>query len=89
MGKRIEAVMEDTRVRVIEYPRVTPPGMDGTVPEKLRKMRGGISAKQLAPILGVSQATIYKMAERQGLPSYRVGGRLLFDPAAIAKWLEG
>jgi hypothetical protein len=31
-------------------------------------MRGGISAKQLAPILGVSQVTLYKMAQRQGMP---------------------
>jgi excisionase family DNA binding protein len=51
-------------------------------------MRAGISAKQLAPILGVSQVTLYKMAQRQGMPSYRVGGRLLFDPAKIATWLE-
>jgi excisionase family DNA binding protein len=46
-------------------------------------------AKVLAPVLGVSQVTIYKMAERQALPSYRLGGKLRFDPAVIAKLLEG
>jgi len=63
--------------------------LDGTVPERLRKMKGGISAKQLAPILGVSAVTLYRMAERKGIPSYRVGTALKFDPTAIADWLEG
>jgi excisionase family DNA binding protein len=63
--------------------------VDGTVPEKLRKMRGGISAKQLAPILGVSAVTVYRMAERKGIPSYRLGTKLLFDPTVIADWLDG
>ncbi len=78
----------DSRVRVIEYLKDLGIHVDGTIPEKLRKMSGGLSAKQLGPIIGISHITLYRMAERKGIPSYRLGTKLLFDPTRIADWLE-
>jgi len=78
----------DSRVRVIEYLKDLGIHVDGTIPEKLRKMSGGLSAKQLGPIIGISHITLYRMAERKGIPSYRMGTKLLFDPTRIADWLE-
>jgi len=50
------------------------PGIEGTVPEKLRKMRGGISAQAACPDpRGFRRSRFTIMAQRQGMPSYRVG----------------
>jgi excisionase family DNA binding protein len=55
-----------------------------TIAERLSRLEQGISAKQLAPILGVSAVTVYRMAERKAIPSYRVGTSLRFDGDAVA-----
>ena len=63
--------------------------IDGTIPEKLRKMEGALTARELGPVIGISHITLYRMAERKGIPSYRVGSKLLFDPTVVANWLDG
>ena len=60
-----------------------------TIPEQLRTLRGGITATMLAELLGVSGPSIYKLAAKHVLPSYRVGTSLRFDPALVAQWLTG
>ena len=60
-----------------------------TIPERLRALSGGIDARVLAQLLGVSPVTIYKQAAKHVLPSYRVGTSLRFDPALVAQWLTG
>jgi excisionase family DNA binding protein len=59
-----------------------------TIPQRLAEMKGGITATALAKLLGVSSVSIYKLASKNAIPSYRVGTSLRFDPAAVAKWLE-
>jgi hypothetical protein len=59
-----------------------------TIPERLNQMTGGIDAHDLAKVLGVSLASIYKQAATGGYPSYHVGTSLRFDPAVIANLLE-
>jgi excisionase family DNA binding protein len=60
-----------------------------TIPERLRALRGGIDARVLAQLLGVSAVSVYKLAARHVLPSYRIGTSLRFDPAVVAQWLTG
>jgi excisionase family DNA binding protein len=40
-----------------------------------------ISAEELAERLGVSVSLVYKMAQKQQIPCYRVGGNWRFDEA--------
>lgn len=46
------------------------------------------SAEEVAMVLGVSQATVYAMANGGKLPCKRVGRRFIFSRAAIHAWLE-
>jgi excisionase family DNA binding protein len=60
-----------------------------TIPERLRALRGGIDARMLAQLLGVSAVSVYKLAARHVVPSYRIGTSLRFDPVLVAQWLTG
>jgi excisionase family DNA binding protein len=40
--------------------------------------------EDVARLLGVSPRTAYRIAERNEIPSYRVGGRMRFDLAEVA-----
>jgi excisionase family DNA binding protein len=40
-----------------------------------------ISAEQLAERLGVSVSLVYKLAQKEQIPCYRVGGNWRFDEA--------
>ena len=82
---------ETTQRRTIKRtPRTLPTLADGlTVPEQLRKIRGGLTAPMLAQLLGLSRITIYKRAASGEIPSFRVGSALRFDPAAVARWMDG
>jgi excisionase family DNA binding protein len=48
-----------------------------------------LSAKQAAKRLGLSQPTIYRLAGRGELPAVRVGDAVRFDPADLARFVEG
>src|SRR4051794_11383814 len=37
---------------------------------------------------GCGRKRIYNLVERGGLPHYKAGGRLLFDPARLRAWVE-
>jgi excisionase family DNA binding protein len=64
--------------------------LDGLpIPQRLARLKCGITAAALADLLGVSGVTIYKVAAKYVLPSYRVGTSLRFDPYAVAHWLQG
>ena len=52
------------------------------------KSNQAIKVKELANLLGVSPMTIYRQAKSGGIPSFRVGANLRFDPKMIARWLR-
>ena len=52
------------------------------------KSNQAIKVKELANLLGVSPMTIYRQAKSGGIPSFRVGASLRFDPKMIARWLR-
>lgn len=46
------------------------------------------SAEEAAKALGVSAATIYRMAAAGELPSRRLRSRLVIPKAALQRWLD-
>ena len=59
-----------------------------SVRERLAAFKGGINVEQVAEILGLSEAMIYKMAKNGLLPHYRIGTSVRFDPRAISEWYD-
>jgi excisionase family DNA binding protein len=52
------------------------------------KSSQAIRVRELATLLNVSPMTIYRHAKSGGIPSFRVGASLRFDPKMIARWLR-
>lgn len=42
-----------------------------------------ITAADVAVLLPVSRATVYRMAERNEIPCVRIGGRIFFDRESV------
>jgi excisionase family DNA binding protein len=53
----------------------------------IRNMRRALSADELAELLSISRITVLRRAKRGQIPSFRIGGLVRFDSAAISKWL--
>ncbi len=53
-------------------------------------MEGGMrlmGVRDVAAHLGIQAATVYRWAAQGKLPCVRAGDRLLFDPAAVERWI--
>ncbi len=48
-----------------------------------------LSAHEVAVLLGVHKVTIYDWVSQRRIPFVKVGGRTMFDPREIERWLEG
>jgi len=59
-----------------------------TVIESLKTKRGLIDAMETASLLGMHKDKLYAKAKAGEIPHYRVLGRVKFDPAILAQWLE-
>jgi excisionase family DNA binding protein len=59
-----------------------------TLGERLRQISGAITASTLAELLGVSPITVYKRAAKGGIPNFRIGTAVRFDPTVVARWLD-
>lgn len=46
------------------------------------------TASEIQARLGVSRSTLSRWIASRGLPCYRIGGTLRFDPEAVEAWLE-
>ena len=60
-----------------------------TLVQRLNGIEKPVSAKALAELLGVSHITIYKLAAKGTIPSFRIATAVRFDCRAIARWLAG
>jgi excisionase family DNA binding protein len=47
-----------------------------------------LTAKELEPVLGLNRKTIFHMAHKGILPSYRYGRNVRFNKYEILRWLE-
>lgn len=59
-----------------------------TLVERIRRSKSGLSAKELAAILGCTSRNIQAKAKSGKIPSYRVFGAVKFDPVCTADWLQ-
>lgn len=57
--------------------------------EQLENAPNALCASDLATLLQTSKMTIYRMANRGVIPSFRVGGLIRFEPLAVAGWFRG
>lgn len=48
-----------------------------------------LSAREVAELLGFASSTIIDWAERDELPSFKIGGRLRFRESEVVEWVEG
>ena len=46
-----------------------------------------MSVRQAASRLGISASKLYELVARRGISHYRIGGKLLFDPADLDAYL--
>ncbi len=60
-----------------------------TIVERLNAISRPVTAKVLADLLGVSNITIYKLAQKGAIPSFRIATAVRFDTRLIARWLAG
>jgi excisionase family DNA binding protein len=58
------------------------------IAELLRERHSAITVPELAHILHVSPRQLYKLAETNRIPNFRIGTSVRFDPDAILHWLE-
>ena len=56
--------------------------------EELRARKGLMSVREVAETLGSHIQTVYSWTDEAKIPYFRVGGRIKFDPTAIADWLD-
>ncbi len=47
-----------------------------------------ISEREAAEILGVSERTMFNMRQDEQVPFIRLRTRIMYSPAALAKWIE-
>lgn len=58
--------------------------------EQLEARQGAMRVHDVAAFLGevIDEKSIYRMAARGQMPSFRLGGAICFDPQELAKWLR-
>lgn len=47
-----------------------------------------MSARQVAELLNVSEFTVYRLAKKNELPSYTIGGQIRFDKEELLKHIR-
>jgi len=61
----------------------------GSIVEGLLKRKTALNADELAELLGISSVSVYRLARRGSLPSFRVATSIRFDPKKVAEFLSG
>ncbi len=56
--------------------------------EQLEAKRQALTVNELAALLNVSEATIYRQARAGTIPNFKVGNAVRFDPKGVARWLK-
>jgi excisionase family DNA binding protein len=65
----------------------TPDFFPSGVIQILEAKENALKARDLARLLGVSRQHVYRMAAGEGLPFFRMGRAVRFDPKQVAGWL--
>ncbi len=61
---------------------------EGSIADRIVKIGHALTVSELAEILNVSRAFLYRLAASGKVPSLRVGAAVRFDPISVAAWLQ-
>jgi len=56
--------------------------------KKLRERSEPLNVRQVAKLLGVSEATIQRWVRDRWVPAFRINGTIRFDAQMLADWIE-
>ena len=56
--------------------------------EQIENLDRALTTPQLARLLAVDRATIYRLAQQGRIPAFRIATAIRFDPRAVAAWLR-
>jgi excisionase family DNA binding protein len=59
-----------------------------SISEQIERFDHALTAPQLAKLLAVDKATVYRMAQDGTLPCFRINSAVRFDPRAVARALR-
>jgi excisionase family DNA binding protein len=59
-----------------------------TIADSIEQLDRALTAPELARLLAVDRATIYRQAQAGILPCFRIGATVRFEPRAVAAWLR-
>jgi excisionase family DNA binding protein len=59
-----------------------------SIKDRIASFDGALEAEDLARILKINKASIYKQARKGTIPSFRVGTSIRFDPKALCEWYD-
>lgn len=60
-----------------------------TLADQIEHTGHALTAADLAVLLTIAKATIFKMAKQGRIPCFRIGTAVRFDPHSVAQWLRG
>jgi excisionase family DNA binding protein len=55
--------------------------------DKLASFNRAMRVEDVSALLNIAPKTVYRLASKNVLPSFKVGASLRFNPSALAKWL--
>jgi excisionase family DNA binding protein len=61
----------------------------GGLIQKLEHGDRNLIVREVAEIFRVTPGTVYRLARKHAIPSFRFGGSLLFNPQKLAQWMRG
>ena len=47
-----------------------------------------LNAREAAELLGISDTTIYRLTAKRQIPFCKIGGRNVFRPAELERWVK-
>ena len=62
--------------------------LQGGLIHKLEHTDHALVVTEVAEIFRVTTWTVYRLAKRNAIPSFRFGGSVLFNPQALANWMR-
>jgi excisionase family DNA binding protein len=68
---------------------VTLPTLHSGLITTLEQRTSALLAPEVAAILRITPGTVYRLARNHAIPSFRVGGSVLFNPQRLAQWISG
>lgn len=63
--------------------------VQGGLIEKLEHSDRNLIVPEVAEIFRVTPGTVYRLARKHAIPSFRFGGSVLFNPQKLAQWMRG